>query len=871
MIEVEHLSKTYGSTAAIADVSFSVESGEILGFLGPNGAGKTTTMRILSGYLPASSGTARIAGFDVHENSMAVRQRIGYLPENPPLYPEMSVEGFLFFVARIKQVPAGDRARRVTSAIERCGLADKRKVLIRKLSKGFKQRVGIAQAIVHDPPVIILDEPTVGLDPRQIIEVRNLIKSLGGQHTIILSTHILPEVSMTCNRVTIINRGNIVAAGTPENLMGELASGSGYEVEVEGEADLLNTLLLPSLENVPGVRSVELIPSQQFLASRYRLRALCDSESEPGREISSTIIASGFGLCEMRRNRATLEDVFLKLTTTAEKKPGDVLIETEPEVAQNLLAANSVDAIADSHQSESPTLADNLQVSDRQESPYDSHSASPPVVETVESIEHFEPQSEPVAETLESISHHEPESEPVAEIVESISHHEPESEPVAEIVESISHGAQPEFEPVAETVESSEHREPEFEPVAETLESIEHREPEFEPVVEIVESIEHREPEFEPVAETVESIEHREPESEPVAETLESIEHSEPESEPVVETVESISHGAQPEFEPVVEIVELIEHGAQPESEPVVETVESISHGAQPEFEPVVEIVESISHGAQPEFEPVVETVESISHGAQPEFEPVVETVESISHGAQPESEAAETPEVISDLEPELQSVADFLEEVVERQESSEHSPPELIVDAPEAIAHSDSEPVTVENLPVAQTVPEPILDAPSDSEPVTLENLPVAKTVPEPILDAPRDSEPVTVENLQVTKTVPEPILDAHSDSEPVTLENLQVDQTVPETIVGAPSAIEDSQPKSQPQVKTVESSEDSPPKSQRTVKNRQLKKKPEPSSDSQPEQPPVNRKRQIPREIQQQENDDRPTTQPGDSESTN
>ena len=707
MIEVEHLSKDYGSTAAIADVSFSVESGEILGFLGPNGAGKTTTMRILSGYLPASSGTARIAGFDVHENSMAVRQRIGYLPENPPLYPEMSVEGFLFFVARIKQEPAGDRARRVTSAIERCGLADKRKVLIRKLSKGFKQRVGIAQAIVHDPPVIILDEPTVGLDPRQIIEVRNLIKSLGGQHTIILSTHILPEVSMTCNRVTIINRGNIVAAGTPENLMGELASGSGYEVEVEGEADLLNTLLLPSLENVPGVRSVELIPSQQFLASRYRLRALCDSESEPGREISSTIIASGFGLCEMRRNRATLEDVFLKLTTTAEKKPGDVLIETEPEVAQNLLAANSVYSIADSHQSESPTLADNLQVSDRQESPYDSHSASPPVAETVESIEHFEPEFEPVVETLESISH----------------------------------GAQPEFEPVAETLESIEHHEPEF--------------------------------------------------------------------EPIVETVESISHGAQPEFEPVAETLESIEH-----------------------FEPV--------------SQPVVEVVESISHGAQPEFEPVVEIVESISHGAQPESEAAETPEVISDLEPELQSVADFLEEVVERQESSEHSPPELIVDAPEAIAHSDSEPVTVENLPVD-------------------------KTVPEPILDAPRDSEPVTVENLQVTKTVPEPILDAHSDSEPVTLENLPVAKTVPEPILDAPSAIEDSQPKSQPQVKTVESSEDSPPKSQRTVKNRQLKKKPEPSSDYQPEQPPVNRKRQIPREIQQQENDDRQTTQPGDSESTN
>ena len=384
MIEVEHLSKTYGSTAAIADVSFSVESGEILGFLGPNGAGKTTTMRILSGYLPASSGTARIAGLDVHENSMGVRQRIGYLPENPPLYPEMSVEGFLFFVARIKQVPAGDLARRVTSAIERCGLVEKRKVLIRKLSKGFKQRVGIAQAIVHDPPVIILDEPTVGLDPRQIIEVRNLIKSLGGQHTIILSTHILPEVSMTCNRVTIINRGKIVAAGTPEHLMGELAASEGYELEVEGEADLLDSLLLPSVENLPGVRSVELIPNQQFLANRYRLRALCESDIEPGREIAAAIIASGFGLCEMRRNRATLEDVFLRLTA-AENKPQETLVHSEPEVDRNLQETIEIqDSIADADQLESPLIVDDSPVSDREESPYDSHQAeSEPVSEIV--------------------------------------------------------------------------------------------------------------------------------------------------------------------------------------------------------------------------------------------------------------------------------------------------------------------------------------------------------------------------------------------------------------------------------------------------------------------------------------------------------
>ena len=550
MIEVEHLSKTYGSTAAIADVSFSVESGEILGFLGPNGAGKTTTMRILSGYLPASSGTARIAGLDVHANSMGVRQRIGYLPENPPLYPEMSVEGFLFFVARIKQVSAGDRARRVTSAIERCGLVEKRKVLIRKLSKGFKQRVGIAQAIVHDPPVIILDEPTVGLDPRQIIEVRNLIKSLGGQHTIILSTHILPEVSMTCNRVTIINRGQIVAAGTPENLMGELA-GEGYEIEVEGEADLLNNLLLPSLENLPGVRSIELIPSQQYLASRYRLRALCESEIEPGRDIAAAIIASGFGLCEMRRNRASLEDVFLRLTAAQKKPEENLLVHSEPEVDRNLQAAAEIqDAIADSHQSESPIIADsdqseskpiveNLPVSDRHESLYDSESESEPIAETVESLYDSHSASEPVVETVESIEYSHSESQPVVETVESIEHPQPEPNlenlEVAERQESIDNS---EPEPmVAERQESIDNSEPEPESVAETPEVIRDLEPEMQPVadflevVERQESIAHSEPEPEPVVEIVESIE---PKSEPVAEIVESREHSQPESQPVV-------------------------------------------------------------------------------------------------------------------------------------------------------------------------------------------------------------------------------------------------------------------------------------------------------------------------------------------------
>ncbi|MBW4634584.1 MAG: ABC transporter ATP-binding protein [Iphinoe sp. HA4291-MV1] len=333
MIEVEHLSKIYGSTPAITDVTFKVEPGEILGFLGPNGAGKTTTMRILAGYLPATSGTARIDSFDVHEKSLLVRQRIGYLPETPPLYPEMTVEGFLYFVARIKGVPAGDRTTKVRAAIERCNLQDKRHVLIRKLSKGYRQRVGIAQAIVHDPPAIILDEPTVGLDPRQIIEVRNLIKSLAGSHTIILSTHILPEVSMTCSRVAIINRGKLVATDTPENLMTQLTKGSGYEIEIEGEAGFAKQVL----QNVPGVSLVESISAvgihsrtsdTALKENRAYLRVISQSGTEPGKDIAAALMRTGFGLQEMRRVNATLEDVFLQLTTEEKN------LETETEITE---------------------------------------------------------------------------------------------------------------------------------------------------------------------------------------------------------------------------------------------------------------------------------------------------------------------------------------------------------------------------------------------------------------------------------------------------------------------------------------------------------------------------------------------------------
>ncbi|WP_228053492.1 ABC transporter ATP-binding protein [Nodosilinea sp. LEGE 07298] len=312
MIEVEHLSKTYGSTTAIQDITFGAQPGEILGFLGPNGAGKTTTMRILAGYLPASEGTARVAGYDVHTDSMAVRQRIGYLPESPPLYPEMTVQGFLNFVAKIKGVPADLRQKRADIAMDHCGLLDKRKVLIRKLSKGYRQRVGIAQAIIHDPPVIILDEPTVGLDPRQINEVRQLIKGLAGSHTIILSTHILPEVSMTCDRVTIINRGQVVATDTPDNLTTRLSGESAYELEIKGDVDTALRLL----SELAPVRQVALLGPEHLPEYHHRLRVSTEADRTLGAVMSAALVNAGLELHELRRQQATLEDVFLNLTTT---------------------------------------------------------------------------------------------------------------------------------------------------------------------------------------------------------------------------------------------------------------------------------------------------------------------------------------------------------------------------------------------------------------------------------------------------------------------------------------------------------------------------------------------------------------------------
>ena len=310
-IEVEHLSKVYGATTAIEDIHFSVAAGEIIGFLGPNGAGKTTTMRILSGYLPATAGTAKIAGYDVHRQSMQVRRNIGYLPETPPLYPEMTVRGFLFFVAKIKGIRAGDRRRQVEHAMARCQLSDRADILIRKLSKGYRQRVGIAQAIVHEPPVIILDEPTVGLDPRQIIEVRNLIKSLAGEHTIILSTHILPEASMVCDRVTIINQGKVVTSNTPRDLRAQLESSLGYEVEIGGDVSQIISLL----RSVTGVTQISLVEPAAAQPERHLLKITCAPDTEPGKDLAAIIIQQELELYEMRRTRPSLEDVFLKLTT----------------------------------------------------------------------------------------------------------------------------------------------------------------------------------------------------------------------------------------------------------------------------------------------------------------------------------------------------------------------------------------------------------------------------------------------------------------------------------------------------------------------------------------------------------------------------
>lgn len=310
MIEVQDLTKAYGSVTAVDHVSFTVNKGEILGFLGPNGAGKTTTMRILTGFMPATSGTAKIGGFDVFNDSLEVRRHIGYLPEAPPVYPDMTVESYLEFVARIKNVSAEKRGGLISDALQKTNIVDKRHELIKRLSRGYKQRVGIAQALVHDPDVIILDEPTVGLDPKQIIEVRNLIKGLAGTHTIILSTHILPEVSMTCDRVVIINKGKIAAVDTPQNLTSQLKGGQRIHLEVGAPEPALRE----ALGQIAGARRVEIE------AGRSDGHLSVNIEAAPGSDIRSSVAAKivekGWPLFELRGVSLSLEDIFLQLTTT---------------------------------------------------------------------------------------------------------------------------------------------------------------------------------------------------------------------------------------------------------------------------------------------------------------------------------------------------------------------------------------------------------------------------------------------------------------------------------------------------------------------------------------------------------------------------
>ena len=308
MIEVEHLTKRYGPVTAVQDVSFQVHKGEILGFLGPNGAGKTTTMRVLTGYMPATEGRVVVAGHDVFEQPVQAKRRTGYLPETPPLYPDMTVREYLTFVARIKGVANADRKARVEQVMARTWVADMAGRACGKLSKGYKQRVGLAQALIHNPDVLILDEPTAGLDPKQIIETRRLIKELAGDHTIILSTHILPEVSQTCDRVVIINKGRVVAVDTPANLTGRLRGAETMFVQVEATRA---SEAAAALAKVPGV--VRVAPVDDAAPGAFEV------ESETGRdvrrELAKAIVLGGHDLLELRPTRVSLEDIFLSLTT----------------------------------------------------------------------------------------------------------------------------------------------------------------------------------------------------------------------------------------------------------------------------------------------------------------------------------------------------------------------------------------------------------------------------------------------------------------------------------------------------------------------------------------------------------------------------
>jgi ABC-2 type transport system ATP-binding protein len=306
MIKVENLTKRYAGQTAIRDLNFEVSRGEIMGFLGPNGAGKTTTMRILAGFMPPTSGRASIAGFDVFEKSLQARAHLGYMPENVPLYSDMRVTEYLSYRAALKGVPHRRITERVGDVKELCGLKDVERKLIGTLSKGYRQRVGLADALVAEPDLLILDEPTIGLDPNQIRQVRELIKNLGRQHTILLSTHILPEVEMTCSRVIIIHKGRIEACDTPENLLGKVRQAGGVELE----AKVGNDNGEEQLKKIPGVRDVVTAGEDDW--KKFSLRV--ESGTDVREEVFRLAVERHWTVRELTQHRGTLEDVFVELT-----------------------------------------------------------------------------------------------------------------------------------------------------------------------------------------------------------------------------------------------------------------------------------------------------------------------------------------------------------------------------------------------------------------------------------------------------------------------------------------------------------------------------------------------------------------------------
>jgi gliding motility-associated transport system ATP-binding protein len=309
VIEVKELTRYYGPKQAISNVSFKVNKGEILGLLGPNAAGKTTTMRILTCYMPPTSGTATVGGYDIFEQSLEIRKITGYLPENPPLYSELTVDDYLNFVAKIKGVEKGRIKAEVDTVVEKTTIGDVRRRVIGKLSKGFKQRVGLAQSLLNNPQVVIFDEPTVGLDPKQIIEIRELIKKLKREHTIILSSHILPEVEQTCERVVIISEGKVVAEDTPENLMSRMRGIDRIILELDGAEQPIRQVL----KNFSDIKSVQVAKGNKGL-----LKVTVESTRDLRKDLVKTFVSKDIGLYEIYTDRVTLEDIFLRLTTKEE-------------------------------------------------------------------------------------------------------------------------------------------------------------------------------------------------------------------------------------------------------------------------------------------------------------------------------------------------------------------------------------------------------------------------------------------------------------------------------------------------------------------------------------------------------------------------